>query len=95
MTVVATWYNASHGGREPGDPAYGLTATGIPLARGLCAVDPAVIPLHTRFFVPGYGFCVAADTGGAIKGNIIDLGFPEEDGDPGWGRRTVDIYVID
>lgn len=95
MTVVATWYNASHGGREPGDPAYGLTATGIPLERGLCAVDPTVIPFHTRFFVPGYGFCLAADTGGLIKGNKIDLGFPEEDGDPGWGKRTVDIYIID
>jgi len=95
LTVRATWYNASHGGKEKGDTGYGRTATGMQLVRGVCAVDPAVIPLYTRFWVPGYGQCVAGDTGGAIKGNIVDLGFPEEDGDPGWGSRTVEIYLID
>ena len=95
LTVRATWYNASHGGKEKGDAAYGRTATGMMLTRGICAVDPAVIPFYTLFFVPGYGKCVAGDTGGAIKGNIVDLGFPEEDGDPGWGSREVEIYIID
>jgi len=51
--------------------------------------------MGTKFYVPDYGMCVAADTGGAIKGAIIDLGFPETVGDPGWGRRVVDIYIVD
>jgi len=95
MTVRATWYNASQGGKLPGDPYYGITATGVRLDWGICATDPAVIPLGTRFFVPGYGQCLAADVGGGISGNHIDLGFPEEIGDPGWGNRIVDIYILD
>ncbi|MGI8926315.1 MAG: ubiquitin-like domain-containing protein [Tepidiformaceae bacterium] len=95
MTVRATWYNALGGGRYPGDPNYGRTATGIMLDYGICAVDPSVIALGTRFYVPGYGVCLAADTGGAIRGNIIDLGFPDSAGDPGWGSQIVDIYILD
>lgn len=95
MTVQATWYNASHGGKLPGDPYYGITATGVRVDWGICATDPTVIPLGTRFFVPGYGECLAADVGGAIKGYHIDLGFPEEIGDPGWGNRIVEIYILD
>jgi uncharacterized protein YabE (DUF348 family)/3D (Asp-Asp-Asp) domain-containing protein len=95
MTVRATWYNASHGGKLPGDPYYGITATGVRLDWGICAVDKTVIPLGTRFFVPGYGQCLAADVGGGVRGNHIDLGFPEEIGDPGWGNRIIDIYILD
>jgi uncharacterized protein YabE (DUF348 family)/3D (Asp-Asp-Asp) domain-containing protein len=95
MTVDSTWYNARGGDKLPGDPAYGITATGAVLNIGICAVDPNVIRLGTRFYVDGYGPCVAADTGGLIKGNIIDLGYPDSAGDPGWGRRTVDIYILD
>jgi 3D (Asp-Asp-Asp) domain-containing protein len=95
LTVRATWYNALGGGKFPGDPAYGLTRTGVMLDYGICAVDPAVIPLGTRFHVPGYGDCLAADTGGAIQGNIIDLGYPDSAGDPGWGVQTVTIYILD
>jgi uncharacterized protein YabE (DUF348 family) len=95
MTVQSTWYNARGGDKLPGDPGYGITYTGAVLNIGICAVDPNVIPLGTRFYVDGYGPCVAADTGGLIKGNIIDLGYPDSAGDPGWGRRTVDIYILD
>jgi uncharacterized protein YabE (DUF348 family)/3D (Asp-Asp-Asp) domain-containing protein len=95
MNVMSTWYNAAGGVWERGDPNWGRTATGVMVDIGVCAVDPNVIPLGTRFYVDGYGPCVAADTGGLIKGNIIDLGYPETAGDPGWGKHPVDIYILD
>jgi peptidoglycan DL-endopeptidase CwlO len=71
----------------------GTTATGIPVAWGVIAVDPLVIPLGTRISVPGYGEGVAADTGSAVKGAIIDLWFPTCAQAIGWGRRTVTITL--
>ena len=71
----------------------GLTATGIPTAPGVVAVDPDVIPLGTRMYVPGYGEGVAADTGGAVVGNTIDLWFPTLADAHRWGRRTVTITL--
>ncbi len=53
----------------------GTTATGLPVGPGVVAVDPTVIPLGTRMSIPGYGQGVAADTGGAITGNRIDVWF--------------------
>lgn len=72
----------------------GTTATGIPVAWGVIAVDPTVIPLGTRMFVPGYGEGVAADTGSAVKGLIIDLWFPTCAQAIQWGRRTVTITLL-
>lgn len=95
ITMRVTWYNASHGGKARSDPAYGITATGRRLDYGICAVDPNVIPLGSWIYVPKYGKCLAADTGGAIKGNIIDLGFPESAGGQPWYTQTLDIYVLD
>ncbi|MDQ3066095.1 MAG: 3D domain-containing protein, partial [Actinomycetota bacterium] len=71
----------------------GLTATGIQTAPGVVAVDPSVIPLGTRMTIPGYGEGVAADTGGAVQGNIIDLWFPSVEQALTWGRRTVTITI--
>ncbi|GIW12685.1 MAG: hypothetical protein KatS3mg062_0124 [Tepidiforma sp.] len=95
VTVWATWYNASHGPWVQGDPNYGKTATGVIVKRGICAVDPEFIPLGTRFVVPGYGLCVAADVGGGIKGWKVDLGFPEDAGPNPWRTGNVDIYLLD
>lgn len=95
ITAKATWYNASQGGKTRSDPAYGITATGVRLDYGVCAVDPNVIPLGSWIYVPRYGKCLAADTGGAIKGNIIDLGFPESAGGQPWFTQTLDIYLLD
>lgn len=95
MTVDSTWYNARGGDKMPGDPGYGITFSGAVLNIGICAVDPTVIPLGTRFYVDGYGPCVAADTGGLIKGHKIDLGYPDSAGNPGWGHHLVDIYILD
>jgi 3D (Asp-Asp-Asp) domain-containing protein len=69
----------------------GHTASGLPVGPGICAVDPSVIPLGTRFSVPGYGPCVAADTGGAIIGDRIDVWLPTESETTSWGRRDVTI----
>jgi peptidoglycan DL-endopeptidase CwlO len=71
----------------------GHTATGLPVGPGIVAVDPTVIPLGTRVFVPGYGPAVAADVGSAIKGNIIDLWMPSTAAARAWGRRTVTITI--
>lgn len=95
LRVWATWYDATHGGKERDDPKWGITATGIPLEHGICAVDPDVIPLLTRLYVPGYGPCLAADVGGGIRGNHIDLGFPEDHAPNPWYTGYVDVYVLD
>ena len=95
LRVWATWYDASHGSKARDHPAYGITATGIPLVHGICAVDPDVIPLGTRLYVPGYGPCLAADVGGQIKGNDIDLGFPEDHDPVPWYTGYIEIYILD
>ncbi|MGZ8782095.1 MAG: 3D domain-containing protein, partial [Gaiellaceae bacterium] len=71
----------------------GLTATGIPTAPGVVAVDPSVIPLGSRMTIPGYGVGIAADTGGAVHGNTIDVWFPTTAEALQWGRRTVTITI--
>ncbi|MCQ2545440.1 MAG: 3D domain-containing protein [Clostridia bacterium] len=71
----------------------GRTATGTSTHRGTIAVDPRVIPLGSYGYVPGYGEVHAEDTGGAIKGKIIDVWFPSNGQCRSWGRRTVDIYI--
>jgi 3D (Asp-Asp-Asp) domain-containing protein/peptidoglycan hydrolase CwlO-like protein len=82
MVVEATGYSLP-----------GTTATGIPVGWGVVAVDPRVIPLGTRMTIPGYGEGVAADTGSAVRGNIIDLWFPTRAQALQWGRRTVTITL--
>jgi 3D (Asp-Asp-Asp) domain-containing protein len=71
----------------------GRTASGLPVGVGVIAVDPNVIPLGTRLFVPGYGPAVAAEVGSAIRGNIIDLWMPSTAAAQAWGRRTVTITI--
>jgi 3D (Asp-Asp-Asp) domain-containing protein len=81
LTVSATCYDLS-----------GRTATGMPVGQGVVAVDPSVIPLGTRLYVPGYGHGVAADVGGGIKGDTIDLWMTPSQC-AAWGRRTVTITI--
>ena len=71
----------------------GKTALGVPVRKGVVAVDPKVIPLGTKLHVPGYGAALAADVGYAIKGRIIDLWFPSTSQARAWGRQTVTITV--
>ncbi|RDX01135.1 G5 and 3D domain-containing protein [Listeria kieliensis] len=76
----------------------GVTATGINLSANpgmkVVAVDPSVIPLGSRVYVSGYGEAIAGDTGGAIKGNIVDVYFPSNAACISWGRRTVTVTVL-
>ncbi len=75
------------------------TATGRTLAKGIVAVDPKVIPLHTKMFITSsygeYGYCEAEDTGGAIKGDIVDLAFMSYDECIQFGRRNVVVYILE
>jgi len=89
MRVEATGYSP----REPGLDFH--TATGARAKRGVIAVDPRVIPLGTRVYIPGYGYAVARDTGGAIKGRRIDLCFDTVAECYRWGRRNVTIIILD
>jgi 3D (Asp-Asp-Asp) domain-containing protein len=82
ITVSATGYALA-----------GATAIGLPAGRGVVAVDPSVIPLGTRMTIPGYGEGVAADTGSAVQGPVIDLWFPSLAQALAWGRRTVTITL--
>ncbi|EPY2307649.1 3D domain-containing protein [Clostridium sporogenes] len=77
----------------------GITASGNGTSRNpngysTIAVDPRVISIGTRVYVEGYGYAIAHDTGGAIKGNRIDLFMNSEAECNSWGRRTVKVYVI-
>lgn len=96
LHVVATGYTAGpeSTGKSPGDVGYGVTKSGLPAARGICAVDTAVIPFGTVLYVPGYGYAVAGDIGGAVKGNRIDLFFPTPDEARAWGVREVRAVLV-
>ena len=79
----------------------GNTASGKPTQRGYVAVDPSVIPLGTWLYIESaspnredYGYCIAADTGGAIKGNIVDVYFYTEEECRAWGRCAINVYVL-
>lgn len=70
------------------------TATGVMPRYGVVAVDPKVIPLGSQLYVVGYGPAIAADTGGLIKGNIIDIFLDSEATCRKWGRRKVQVYIL-
>lgn len=72
----------------------GVTATGTTAKKGVIAVDPKVIPLGTKVYIPGYGVAVAADTGGAIKGNRVDVCYATKSEAFGWGVRNVPVYIL-
>ena len=70
---------------------------GLRVQKGIVAVDPKFIPLGTKLYVEGYGYCIAADTGGAIKGNRIDLCYNShsEALGSGWGHTPVKVYILE
>lgn len=102
-TAEATTPARPTGGLAPGTTLYvkatayaGMqgTATGVSTRHGICATDPSVIPMGTRFEVPGYGTCIAADTGGAVIGNFIDVWMPEEGPALQWGIKYLTIRFL-
>jgi 3D (Asp-Asp-Asp) domain-containing protein len=74
------------------DHLYGYS--GLWLHYGTCAVDRHIIPMGTVLYIEGYGYAVAADTGGAIRGNRIDLFFNSYNDACRWGFRSVKVYVL-
>lgn len=93
LTMTATAYTASCAGCS------GITATGINLKANpnqkVISVDPTVIPLGSKVWVEGYGEAIAGDTGGAIKGNKIDIFIPTKQEALNWGRKTVKVKILD
>lgn len=86
--VQATGYSSA----DEGNGEY--TCTGTRLHHGIIAVDPAVIPLGTRVYIPGYGEAIADDTGGMIKGDRIDLAFETQQEAIDYGRQNIEIYIL-
>ncbi len=82
MQASAYTYTGSH------------TATGQTPQVGMVAVDPGVIPMGSKLYIEGYGYAHAADTGGAIKGNKLDLFMEERSQCLNWGNRTVKVYLL-
>lgn len=73
----------------------GITASGLPATENVIAVDPRVIPLGTRVYIDGVGFRTAADTGGSIKGNFIDIYYDTSNPNfAGYGIRNVRVYIF-
>ncbi len=85
ITMNASAYTASGNAK---------TASGRVAQRGVVAVDTKVIPFGTKLYIEGYGYAVAGDTGGAIKGNKIDLFYDTNKECINFGRRNIDVYVL-
>lgn len=92
FTAEATAYTAFCTGCS------GVTATGVDLRANpdqkVIAVDPDVIPLGSKVYVEGYGEAIAADTGGAINGNRIDVFIPEREDALDFGRKSVQVKIL-
>ncbi len=84
LSMYATSYHPS----EVGD----TTASGLPLKKGVCAVDTSLVPFFTELYIPGYGKCTAADIGGGVIGRWIDLGYSDNDY-VAW-HSTVTVYFL-
>ena len=97
-TFTATAYDASY---EDNGPWAGVTSTGMPMGYGVIAVDPTVIPYGTKMYNESadgkyiYGYAIAGDCGGAIKGKRVDLFYWSKAQCNEFGRRAVNIYFLD
>lgn len=91
INIVATGYCPCNKCNYPygGKPSF----LGYPLTKGIAAVDSSVIPMGSRLYIEGYGNAIAADKGGAIVGNRIDLCFATHQEALDWGMRTVKVTV--
>ncbi len=102
LDMRATAYTSSFKdtGKYPDHPEFGITYTGLKAVVGIIAVDPDVIPLHTKVYVempgdtPDYGFALAADIGGAIKGDLIDLYMDTQQEVDRWGCKKCKVYIL-
>lgn len=100
QTVVATGYTAGYEstGKSKDSPSYGITYSGVKVKRDLfstIAADLNVFPIGTILFIPGYGYGVVADKGGAIKGNELDLYYETvNEVYHSWGKKQLDVYIV-
>jgi uncharacterized protein YabE (DUF348 family) len=101
IKVKATAYDPVSSGskKRPGQEHVEYTATGTVAKRNpggysTIAVDPKVIPLGTKVYVEGYGYAIAEDTGGAIKGSKIDVYFNSYKEAINWGVKSVNVYIL-
>ena len=100
ITMTATAYDPTLNGTIP---ASQKTAYGLVCQYGVVAVDPKVIPLGTKLYIESsdggaswvYGYCIAGDTGGAIKGNKVDLCFSTPEECRRFGRKTATVYILE
>lgn len=98
INVTATAYDPS----PSSNAGYSKTAYGLTPQYGVVAVDPSVIPLGTRLYIESsdggaswvYGYCIAGDTGGAIKGNKVDLCFNTKAECRAFGRKSATVYIL-
>jgi 3D (Asp-Asp-Asp) domain-containing protein len=93
VRMLATSYTAATSGKARTHPEFGVTATGMRAGAGIVAVDPRVVNLRSRVYVPGYGVAVAGDTGGRILGRRVDLGYDEAN--LVLWYTWVDVYLLD
>jgi len=92
VRMAASSYSVGTAGVSPNVPWYGRTRTGDVMRFGIVAVDPSVIPLRSKVYVPGYGIGDALDTGSAVRSKRIDLGY--DDSNLVLWRRWVDVYLL-
>ena len=89
MTMEITAYTLGEGSGT------GRTSIGLVPYEGIVAVDPRVIPYYTKLYIPGYGIAMAGDTGGAIRDNRLDVFMHDWHRAIQWGRRTLDVYILE
>jgi resuscitation-promoting factor RpfB len=92
IRMYATSYSAARSGTPKTAPWYGHTRSGKILSIGMAAVDLGLMPLGTRMYVPNYGFVIAEDTGGGVRGKMIDLGY-DDNNFVNWHQYTV-VYFL-
>ena len=90
--MYATSYSPASSGVSPTKPWYGHTSSGLMASKGVIAVDQSVVPWLSRLYVPGYGIGIAGDTGGGVRGKLIDLGFGDDNYES-W-HDWVDVYWL-
>lgn len=94
---TVTWYTADTCGKQPGDPGYGITASGLPVTEHLtCATDPKVIPMYSDVFVEYADGTIeqlwATDTG--VQGNAVDIYTPDYDYAIQCGRQNLTVWYV-
>jgi 3D (Asp-Asp-Asp) domain-containing protein len=92
IRMYATSYSKSTAGVSPSASYFGITRLGLTMRRGIVAVDPTVVILGSRLYVPGYGTGLAGDTGGGVRGKWLDLGYDDENL-VAW-HQWVDVYLL-